>query len=684
MRLTAGEEDSQTGGDTKPVTAEVLEKMFGDKNFKITENYREAMNIAINTPDLALIQGPPGTGKTTLIKGIVARLNSMGNKNYKILVSSEQHEALFNVVEKLSANKLIPPFISSKKHNDDIDDNEDSDRFKSNVENFQREFIGHCDELLKDKINGASDFSSALSDIIYSIKKIRADNYSLGSINENLPVINDIIVKKDFGNAPKEIIKKISEVANSRNMNNSLSLAPGKQWLINKIEAQRITIESYLDDGPYQLSELQRLLKKDADLSGHEIDDDLLKRMQSGNKDIILSAFTDYKKYVEDIRNNLLPKRMNEFEKENISFRELFDRLMAAIQDYSKSREKDFYDIVEELKYKLLDTDNIVAAVKRYTNIIGSTCAQAKRSIDKTELSSSARYDYVIIDEAARANPLDIMIPVMLGTRVILVGDQAQLPHFIETKEAREFSENKEQQQYGYDGKLLEKSLFGLIYERVEKSWNEKKLKFKRHIRINEQHRMHPVIGDFISREFYNGDIKNGISTANNINEYNIFNGKNVVWQNVPITSGLEEGKPSYFRVVEAKKTISILSEIVTKLKGKEPKIGIISFYKKQIDIINKDLEEFPQDILSLIECNTVDSFQGKEFDIVILSTVRSNAFQTAGESLGFIHYSKSRINVALSRAKRLLIIVGDERTLGRNDIFAGYIKYVKEVGYYG
>jgi superfamily I DNA and/or RNA helicase len=196
---------------------------------------------------------------------------------------------------------------------------------------------------------------------------------------------------------------------------------------------------------------------------------------------------------------------------------------------------------------------------------------------------------------------------------------------------------------------------------------------------------MHPIIGDFISKEFYSDGIKNGSSTSNNKNEYNIFNGKNIVWHNVPITSGLEEGKPSYFRVVEIERMIDILTEIMAKLNGKEPKIGIISFYKNQIDKINRMLNgKFPKDVLSMIECNTVDSFQGKEFDIVILSTVRSNVAQTAGESLGFIHYSKSRINVALSRARRLLIVVGDANTLGRNDIFAHYIEYVKEAGYYG
>jgi superfamily I DNA and/or RNA helicase len=686
MRLTAGEEDSQTGGNIEPLTAAVLEKMFGDKKFKVTENYREAMYIAINTPDLALIQGPPGTGKTTLIKGIVARLNSMENKNYKILVSSEQHEALFNVVEKLSSNKLIPPFILSKLY-EEKGAEEDNGKFKSNVINFQREFIKYCNELLKDQINGVSGSSNVLSDIIYSICKIRSDNYSISSIKENLSAVNASFTKYNFGDKTQGIITKIFEEISIQDMNNNDNIPPTREAKLYKaIESQRLTIESYLDDGSYKLSELQRLLKKEPGLANFEIDATLMEKMQSGDTEVISSVFDEHIKYVEKTRENILPKQTNEFEKQKVSFKALFDELLTAIQDYSKNHKKDFYDIVEELKYKLLDTDNVVAAIKRYTNIIGSTCAQAHKSIDKTELTSAARYDYVIIDEASRANPLDIMIPVMLGTRVILVGDQMQLPHFIETKEAREFAENpKQKQQYNYDGKLLEKPLFGLIYERVEKSWNEQKLKFKRHIRINEQHRMHPVIGDFISRTFYERAITNGAKTTDNTNTYSVFDGKNIAWLNIPITDGLEEGKPSYYRMPEVKQVIDVLKEILSNLNAQEPKIGIISFYKKQTEIISKEIKEsnFPEDYVNLIECNTVDSFQGKEFDIVILSTVRSNVAQTAGESLGFIHYSKSRINVAFSRAKRLLIVVGDANTFAKNDFFAGYIKYVKESGYY-
>jgi superfamily I DNA and/or RNA helicase len=394
--------------------------------------------------------------------------------------------------------------------------------------------------------------------------------------------------------------------------------------------------------------------------------------------------FEEYVKYVESLKAKFLPKTTNDFDAKPIGFRELFDDLLLAIQEASKNRKKDFYDIVEELKYKIFDTDNITALVRRYTNIVGSTCAQAKKTVTKIDLKTGGLYDYVIIDEAARANPLDIMLTFMMGTRVIIVGDQQQLPHFIESKEAREFSENPKYRAI-YDGKLLQKSLFGLIYEQVEKSWNEKKLAFRRHVRITEQHRMHPIIGDFISQQFYEGSIDNGAGTSKNVNEYGIFDSKNIAWLNVPMTSGMEQGKPSYFRPAEVDKILDVIKDIVQTSGGKMPSIGIISFYKQQIQLIEEAITaKYPSNVTTCIECGTVDSFQGKEFDIVFLSTVRSNVFQTADVSLGFIHYSPSRINVALSRAKRVLAVVGDAETLGRNEIFKKYLDYVKVRGYNG
>ena len=95
---------------------------------------------------------------------------------------------------------------------------------------------------------------------------------------------------------------------------------------------------------------------------------------------------------------------------------------------------------------------------------------------------------------------------------------------------------------------------------------------------------------------------------------------------------------------------------MVKKNPNRKLDLGIISYYKGQVNLLRSRLKEsFPEGLFTnrIDEmCNTVDSYQGKEFDIVIISGVRCNNYVTPAKSLGFIQYSPSRINVSLSRAK--------------------------------
>ncbi|MBD5086428.1 MAG: AAA family ATPase [Clostridiales bacterium] len=685
MRLSAGEEDSQTGSDVEPITNDVLKKMFGRTDVELKENFRQAMFIALNTPDIALIQGPPGTGKTTLINGIIARLGAMGNKNYKILVSSEQHEALYNVVDKLSGNS-IPPFVTSEKYSRD-ERAENEEKMRRNIQDFQGRFLDLCNRILNERTQ-KDRFSDILTKLIFDVQTIVDKKYSQEIIAEKIENITRYVMTMGLWDDVKDIVAQIE--AKLRNSGVSYEdEREGMDFIKRKLNSQRLDIDAfYEDDGEYQLDELQRVIKRYG--YNYLLIDQALKDELFATRDE--STFKKYLNYVDSIRSEIDPQK-DEFELAITTYKELFDSLLNRIRQVAKYRKKDFYDIIEALKYKMSDADNVRDIIMKYTNVIGSTCAQADRSSSMIDLSGN-KYDYVIIDEAARANPLDIMIPVLMGTRVIMVGDQMQLPHYVETDYVRRFKNEKEKYS-NFDETLLTKSIFQVLYDSLEKSWNERKLKFRRHIRIQEQHRMHPKIGGFISEQFYErkiidengierieGGIENGQTTISKINDFNIFSGENMVWQDVPITEGMEE-KSSYklSRPAEADKVIEIVQDIVRKNSSRDYKIGIMSFYKGQVELINKLLKDkFPDEDLRKIECNTVDSYQGKEFDIVLLSTTRSNREIDIEKSLGFIHYSKSRINVALSRARRLLVVIGDAETMTRNDVFKNYVRCATKV----
>ena len=680
MKLSAADVvDDQLGTTYDPINSDVLKKMFGNPNVTLKETYREAMSIALNTPDLALIQGPPGTGKTTLIKGVITRINRM-NKNYKILVSSEQHEALFNVVDKLSENKFIPPFVSSKKYDSDTDD-EDNQHFEKNVKTFQNNFYLVCKEILRE-VKKRDSKSILITECVYILQDIRDNNYSKNYISTVVDSLKSkIIALGYYDKMTKDFSDLYQCIKAPSSFDDVDSLDFSTKNIIRKIEAQRTTLEGYYDDGERQLKDLQTLLAKNeyGELLLPQKDFQILMGEDFNEIEKIFNKYVDY---VEGLKDRFIPREVNEFNGKVLDITAIVKTISRKLSEASKERPKDFYEIVETLMYRLNDIDAAGEVVRIYTSVIGSTCAQAERS---GEISDVQKYDYVIIDEAARANPLDIMIPMMMGTKVILIGDHKQLPHYIESNYVNKFKSEKSRYS-NFDENLLTKSLFQIIFENLDKAYKEGRIKFKRTIQIDEQHRMNPVIGSFISKEFYDGTIKNGERTFNNINDYGVFNKKNVVWLNVKMFDGPEiKVDQSIAREAEAVRIIDLIKDLISKNSGRSLDIGIISFYKGQVKLINHLLEEnFPKSVLENISCNTVDSYQGKEFDIVILSGVRSNTATTPEKSLGFIHYSASRINVALSRAKKLLIVVADADTYRKTDHFKHFIDYVKTEGYYG
>ena len=283
---------------------------------------------------------------------------------------------------------------------------------------------------------------------------------------------------------------------------------------------------------------------------------------------------------------------------------------------------------------------------------------------------------YVIIDEAARSNPLDLLIPMSLGRKIILVGDHKQLPHMVEPEIVNAVVEktNKE------DAKqVLEESLFMRLFNKVSAADEKARLDVNnpmlvtRTCVLNEQFRMHSAICDLIN-VFYQEEHLRPACEVGKVDEFNkkkehnlsLYNNKPLCWLDVPIndcypmeTGGISKSRPCEVEIIkqELNKILSLNSEFT---------IGIITFYSKQAALIKNMIEnEFPSE-MHRVSVGTVDAFQGKEFDIVFLSAVRANNEQEMKRRVGFLN-NNNRLCVAFSRAKRLLIAVGDSQTVAQN-----------------
>ena len=495
-----------------PMSALVREKIFSAEP---TLNQVQAIDIAINTPDIAIIQGPPGTGKTTVIAAILERLNELSDKNIlqagQVLVTSLQHDAVQNIIDRLSINSL--PTVKFGRRTGD-----------------------------KDK-----------------------------TIEETISTWREEILK----NLDKKTAKSKTSQENS--------------------VAKKIS------------------------------------------------------------------------------------------------------DIVEDFYLELAEhPEKADRAIFPYNFVFASTAQQSDRAEIKRAKNLptfgdeflTPEYDTVIVDEAARITPGDLMIPMSQAARkIILVGDQRQLPHVYDEEI---FSALREDGQIKDEGDI-KISMFEQLWNRALEL--EKADGIKRRITLDSQFRMHPTLGNFISKNFYDiyGEGFNSPRPASDF-EQKICHAP-VCWINVSAKHGKDyrTANRSLYRQSEVFYIVQKLKEIFSNPQNDKLTFGVVSFYRAQILEIKREIKKLKSKLARKIESRTkigtVDEFQGMEFDVMILSVVRSGRnfndvdlerlrkIPRDENSLDFQKYREfvqnvsrrfygffndNRLCVALSRQKKLLMVFGD------------------------
>ncbi|KAH0791883.1 regulator of nonsense transcripts 1 (UPF1, RENT1) [Histomonas meleagridis] len=256
-------------------------------------------------------------------------------------------------------------------------------------------------------------------------------------------------------------------------------------------------------------------------------------------------------------------------------------------------------------------------------------------------------FDTVIIDEATQAIEMSAIIPfVHYPNKIILVGDQKQLEPVLSPSL---------QHRKRYVSSLFTR----LIHRNMD------------YTMLDVQFRMHPLISKFPNQEFYYGQIHNGITAQDR--RSNITNIKMpITFYNIQGEESRNSKTLSYKNETEANLIQSIVNRMIKKDKVQPTEIGIIAFYSLQVQCLQKKFEVYYYK--NQIKISTVDSFQGSERDYIIISCVRSNS---DGE-IGFLSDMR-RLNVAITRAKRGLIIVGDRFTLSLNDKWNSLFKYIEQ-----
>ena len=297
--------------------------------------------------------------------------------------------------------------------------------------------------------------------------------------------------------------------------------------------------------------------------------------------------------------------------------------------------------------------ERIAREILREADVILTTNSSAG-----LEVVDYVSYDVTVIDEATQATIPSVLIPINRTKRFVLAGDHKQLPPTILSEKAKELS----------------KTLFeGLIERYPNKS-----------AMLTVQYRMNERLMEFPSREFYGGRVMadervRKVTLADLGVEASVSED---VWKEILIpenvlvfidTAGREDrferqrrGSESRENPLEAK----LVKETVERLLGMGVRpewMGVITPYDDQRDLISSLLPEE-------VEVKTVDGYQGREKEVIILSFARSNE---RGE-IGFLRDLR-RLNVSLTRAKRKLILIGDSSTLSVHPTYKRLVEFVRE-----
>ncbi len=324
------------------------------------------------------------------------------------------------------------------------------------------------------------------------------------------------------------------------------------------------------------------------------------------------------------------------------------------IKEMAKSLE--IQEEVDELFEKIEHLeDKAVEEILDDADVVCST-----NSTSASQVLEDRDFDLCVIDEATQATEPSCLIPLIKAGKVIMAGDHKQLPPTILNREA---------EQDGLSDTLFERlvALYGSEIKTLLKT----------------QYRMHQKIMKFSDEEFYEGQIK----ASETVKDHTLKDLKvekpdgkyrNILDVREPIvlidTAGEMPERDRYGSSSKENLGEAVLAERLTdKLIeiGVDPRnIGIITPYNDQKDLIRKKIDD--EDI----EVDTVDGFQGREKEVIILSLTRSNI---EGD-IGFLKDLR-RLNVSLTRAKRKLIVIGDSNTLCTEEIYIKLETYIEKEG---
>ncbi|KAK4773514.1 hypothetical protein SAY87_028533 [Trapa incisa] len=580
--------------------------------------------------ELSLVQGPPGTGKTRTIVAIVSGLLDLLQRKNSRFNDMRQDNTIF---VKPIIRIREPTAIARAWQNAALAKQLDKHADKNNARSTELS--------IKGRVLICAQSNAAVDELV-----LRISNEGLCGSDGN--VYKPYLVR--VGNAktvhPNSLPCFIDTLVDLRLVEERKLDDPGSKTSISSSTVLRAKLEKLADRIRYY--EAMRANLGNGNTDGKHSMDDETQHMDE-----------------KDLSDAELGKKL----------KELYEQKKQMYKDLSgvQAQEKKVNDETRALRHRLRkavlrEAEIVVTTLSGSGGDLYEVCSENMSNHRFGSPSEHNLFDAVIIDEAAQALEPATLIPLQLlksrGTKCIMVGDPKQLPATVISTVASKF--------------LYECSMF----ERLQKAGHPV-------VMLTKQYRMHPEISRFPSVYFYDGKLLNGDQ----------MNQKSALFHDTKglgpylfydITDGLElRGNNSATMSLCNEREADAAVELLRFFKRRYPseffggRIGIITPYKRQLSMLHSRFSAaFGSSVASDMEFNTVDGFQGREVDILLFSTVRavSPCMPNAGvssSSIGFVADVR-RMNVALTRAKLSLWILGNARTLQTNKSWSALIEDAK------
>jgi hypothetical protein len=548
----------------------------------LDEAKREAVRAALGSRDLLLVEGPPGTGKTTLIVELIAQ-ELRRNPDTRILLSSQTHVALDNVLErleKLGLGEAANLLRVGRAGDERIAPGVEPVLIGSQLGEWRKEVLSDGRAYLRD---WAADHGISARGVEIAMR-----------FDELASVIDKIA---SLGEQRKQEEDRLQALRELRRHGGSTSSES-----VGGVQDQIAELESEVEDLDLQRKELLVRLRELGEIAGPEELADIgpveLRERAASSVD---RAHPDY---------------------------ESCSRLVRLLADWHA-----------QFGYG----DEFEAAALVRAKVVAGTCV----GLASVPGWQDIEFDLCIVDEASKANATELLIPMTRAKRWVLVGDHRQLPPYL-------------------DQALLDKDLltqFELSEEEIRETLFERlrrELPSGCKTLLSQQHRMVPAVGELVSSCFYAGELTSAPNEAPGW--LRVVLPTPVTWLSTSDAAGRGEERAGKGRAnpLEARCIRNLLGSLNLVAAGAKQRIsvGVLAGYREQCEEISRQIaEKLPSWEAIDVECNTVDAFQGREVDVVVYSVTRSNV----QGRLGFLA-ERRRLNVALSRGRLGLVIVGDDR----------------------